>query len=339
MLNNKTILITGGTGSFGRACTKKILDEFSPKALRIFSRDELKQWEMSLQFSKHKNSNKLRFLLGDVRDKDRLKRALEGCDFVIHAAALKQIPAAEYNPMECIKTNILGAQNLIDCALDLDINKVVALSSDKAAAPVNLYGASKLCSEKLFVAANNMKGPRKIKFSVVRYGNVMGSRGSVIPLFLKKKENGERIPITDPEMTRFNFLLEEAVELVFYTLKNCWGGEIYVPKIPSVKILDLAKAIAPKAKIQIVGVRQGEKLHEEMITASESGNTVELKKYYVILPQSPDLLWNQKQFIKKTGAKRVKSGFHYSSGENKIWLTVDEIRKLIKKHIDPNFKA
>jgi len=339
MFNSKTILITGGTGSFGRACTKRILDQYSPKSLRIFSRDELKQWEMSNSFAKHKKSNKLRFFIGDVRDKDRLKRALEGCDIVIHAAALKQIPTAEYNPMECIKTNILGAQNLIDGALDLNINRVVALSTDKATAPVNLYGASKLCAEKLFTAANNMKGNKKTIFSIIRYGNVMGSRGSVIPLFLKNKEEGKEIPVTDHEMTRFNFLLDEAVDLAFYAIKNCWGGEIYIPKIPSYRIMDLVKAIAPKAKIKIVGIRPGEKLHEEMITANDSASVVELDKYYVILPQSQYLSWTYEQFIKKAKAKEVEPGFSYSSKDNKEWLTVEEIRTLIKKYIDPNFKV
>lgn len=339
MFNGKTILITGGTGSFGRACAKRILDQYSPRSLRIFSRDELKQWEMSSSFSKHKKSNKLRFFIGDIRDKDRLKRALEGCDIVIHAAALKQIPTAEYNPMECIKTNILGAQNLVDCTLDLNIGRVIALSTDKATAPINLYGASKLCAEKLFIAANNMKGNKKTIFSIIRYGNVMGSRGSVIPLFLKNKEEGKEIPVTDHEMTRFNFLPDEAIDLAFYAIKNCWGGEIYIPKIPSYRIMDLVKAIAPKAKIKIVGIRPGEKLHEEMITANDSASVVELNKYYVILPQSQYLSWTHEQFIKKMKAKEVEPGFNYSSKNNKEWLTVEEIRTLIKKHIEPNFKV
>jgi FlaA1/EpsC-like NDP-sugar epimerase len=259
---------------------------------------------------------------------------MEGCDFVIHAAALKQITVAEYNPMECIKTNIIGAQNLIESALDLNINKIVALSTDKAVAPVNLYGATKLCAEKLFIAANYIKGEKKTIFSIVRYGNVMGSRGSVIPLFLKKKELGEKLPITHPEMTRFNFLLDEAVDLVFYALKNSLGGEIYVPKMPSYKILDLAKAIDPKGKFITVGIRPGEKLHEEMVSTNETPNTVEFKKYYAILPQSQFLTWSRRRFFNITKARKVKGNFRYTSDNNKKFLTITEIQNLIKHQVD-----
>jgi UDP-N-acetylglucosamine 4,6-dehydratase/5-epimerase len=334
MFNGKTIIITGGTGSLGKAFVKKVLEKYNPKSLRIFSRDELKQWEMANQFSKYKHCDKLRFFIGDVRDKDRVRRAFEDCDYVIHAAAMKQIPASEYNPMECIKTNIIGAQNIIECALDLGIKNVVAISSDKAVSPVNLYGASKLCAEKIFIAANNMRGKRNIKFSLVRYGNVMGSRGSVIPFFLDIKRNNV-IPITHLEMTRFNYLLDDAVDLILYTLKNQWGGEVYIPKMPSYKITDVARAIAPKAKLKIIGIRPGEKLHEEMITNSESYNTVDLGKYYVVLPTSKDISWTQKAFLLKTKAKRVKQGFSYNSRDNNKWLTSNDLKQLIIKYIEP----
>lgn len=340
MFNNKVVLITGGTGSFGKACTKTILNKYKPKSLRIFSRDELKQWEMANNLSSQKNFNKLRFFIGDVRDRRRVERALEGVDIVIHAAALKQIPTAEYNPMECIKTNIIGAQNVIDSALHTGVKKVVALSSDKAAAPVNLYGATKLCSEKLFTAANNIKGKRKLVFSVVRYGNVMGSRGSVIPFFLEKRATGT-IPITHPEMTRFNITLEEAVDLVFFAVKNSFGGEIYVPKLPSYKITLLAQAIAPGCKIKITGIRPGEKLHEEMVTRSESINTYELKKHFVIIPgiQPFAPVVTERRLKRKFAAKKVKSGFNYSSENNNKWLTAAELKKLINKHVHPTHKA
>ena len=340
MLNNKTILITGGTGSFGKAFTKRVLDKYTPKSLRIYSRDELKQWEMNNQFSNHKKYELLRFFIGDVRDRDRLELALEGVDIVIHAAALKQIPTAEYNPMECIKTNIIGAQNLIEASLHTGVKKVIALSTDKAAAPVNLYGASKLCAEKLFIAANNIKGARQLIFSVVRYGNVMGSRGSVIPFFLNLR-NTNYIPITDTKMTRFNITLNEATKLVFYAIKNSRGAEIYVPKLPSFKITDLAKAIAPKTKVKILGIRPGEKLHEEMVTVSDSYNTYELTKYFVILPAlepfAPQA--TAKYIMNKFKAKKVKPGFTYNSGNNSNWLTITQLRNLIKKNIDPNFKV
>lgn len=332
MFNNKTILITGGTGSFGRALTKRILDKYNPQSLRIYSRDELKQWEMSNYFLSHPRYNKLRFFIGDVRDKDRVRRAFENVDYVIHAAALKQIPTAEYNPMECIKTNIIGAQNVIDAALDCNVKKVVALSTDKAAAPLNLYGATKLCSEKLFIAANNIKGPRHIVFSVVRYGNVMGSRGSVIPFFLKQKERGV-IPITHPEMTRFNITLDKAVDLVLFALQNAIGGEIFVPQLSSYKVTDLAKAIGPDCKLKIIGIRPGEKMHEEMVTESDSYNTINIKKYYIILPMAPyfNPLATAAKYSKKFRVKKVKPGFRYTSGTNDKWLTVKDLRTLIAR--------
>jgi UDP-N-acetylglucosamine 4,6-dehydratase/5-epimerase len=334
MIRNNVVLVTGGTGSFGRAFVKELLQNHNAKAIRVLSRDELKQWEMANELSKYPNFDKLRFFLGDVRDKERLVTAFEGVDIVIHAAAMKQIPAAEYNPFECIKTNIFGAENVISAAFENDVKKVIALSTDKAAAPVNLYGATKLCSDKLFVAANNIRGKRDISFSVVRYGNVMGSRGSVIPHFLKKKEE-KVVPITHPEMTRFNILLQEAIELVHYAISNALGGEIFVPKLPSYKITQLAEAIAPKSKIEIVGIRPGEKLHEEMITENDSFNTIELKNYYVILPTSSFI--NSKKMEKKYKGKRVKIGFSYNSGNNTKWLSIEEIRKLVKKHVDPSF--
>lgn len=322
MLNGKNILITGGTGSFGKQCTKMILEQYAPKKLVIFSRDELKQYEMSQVF----NQPIMRYFLGDVRDQSRLKRALEDIDIVIHAAALKQVPAAEYNPFECIKTNVLGAQNLIEACLDTDVQRVVALSTDKAAAPINLYGATKLCSDKLFVAANNIKGSRNIRFSVVRYGNVMGSRGSVIPFFLEQRAKGV-LPITDPEMTRFNISLREGVEMVLWAIENAWGGEVLVPKIPSYRITDLATAIGPECEQDIIGLRPGEKIHEEMITASDSFNTVDLGRYYAILPAGAS--YNMKNYCARTGAQKVSPGFCYNSGSNPHFLSVDDLRVLI----------
>jgi len=335
-LNHRSLLITGGTGSFGKMFVKTVLERFpNIGRLIVFSRDELKQFEMSQQYppSKYKA---IRYFLGDVRDKDRLYRAFEGVDIVIHAAALKQVPAAEYNPFEFIKTNVLGAENIINAALDKGVKNIVALSTDKAAAPINLYGATKLCSDKLFVAANNMKGKRECRFSVVRYGNVMGSRGSVIPFFMKKREEGT-LPITDPNMTRFNIVLEEAIELVFYALENAIGGEIFVPKIPSYRITDLAKAIAPDCPIEIVGIRPGEKIHEEMITSSDSFNTVDLGRYYAILPQAQP--WRNDKYVYEMEAKPVPQGFRYNSGENDEWLTVEQLRMLIKKHLYPDFNV
>jgi UDP-N-acetylglucosamine 4,6-dehydratase (inverting) len=322
MLNGKNILITGGTGSFGKQCTKMILEQYAPKKLVIFSRDELKQYEMSQVF----NQPIMRYFLGDVRDQSRLKRALEDVDVVIHAAALKQVPAAEYNPFECIKTNVLGAQNLIEACLDTDVQRVVALSTDKAAAPINLYGATKLCSDKLFVAANNIKGSRNIRFSVVRYGNVMGSRGSVIPFFLEQRAKGV-LPITDPEMTRFNISLREGVEMVLWAIEHAWGGEVLVPKIPSYRITDLATAIGPECEQDIIGLRPGEKIHEEMITASDSFNTVDLGQYYAILPAGAS--YNMKNYCARTGAQKVSPGFCYNSGSNPQFLSVDDLRDLI----------
>lgn len=334
MLNNKSILITGGTGSFGKKMVETILTKYpNVNRLVVYSRDELKQFEMAQTFSDIKYPA-MRYFIGDVRDGNRMKRAMEGIDIVIHAAALKQVPAAEYNPMECIKTNIFGAENVINAAIDCGVKHVVALSTDKAAAPINLYGATKLCSDKLFVAANNIKGKRDIRFSVVRYGNVIGSRGSVVPFFLRKKEDGI-LPITHPEMTRFNISLDEGVNMVLYAIENAWGGEIFVPKIPSFKVTDLAEAIAPDCKINIVGIRPGEKLHEEMITETDSLNSIELDKYYVILPSTPQ--WNIDEFIQHFKGKPVTEGFKYNSGTNSLWLNIEQLRDQICMHVDPNF--
>jgi len=335
MLSGKSILITGGTGSFGKALTKRILSQFPDiRRLVIFSRDELKQFEMAQSISPGEFPN-IRYFIGDVRDKDRLQRALEGIDTVVHAAALKQVPAAEYNPFEAIKTNILGAQNLIDGCLNTGVKNVVALSTDKAAAPINLYGATKLCSDKLFSSANNIRGARDIKFSVVRYGNVMGSRGSVIPFFLGKKDDGE-LPITDFGMTRFNITLDEGVDMVLWALENAVGGEVFVPKIPSYKITDVATAIAPNAEQVLVGIRPGEKLHEEMITESDSLNTVDLGKYYAILPSGAKVTVDRYCDL-KSGVP-VPSGFSYQSGTNTDFLSIEEIRSLIREHVSADFK-
>jgi len=333
MLNEKSILITGGTGSFGKKFTETILKRYpNVKRLVVFSRDELKQFEMSQVFS-HDKFPAIRYFLGDVRDASRLKRAFEGIDIVIHAAALKQVPAAEYNPDEFIKTNIGGAQNIIDAALSTSVKVVVALSTDKAAAPINLYGATKLVSDKLFIAANNIKGKRDIRFSVVRYGNVMGSRGSVIPFFMEKAKSGV-LPITHKEMTRFNISLEDGVDMVLWAIENALGSEIFVPKIPSYKIETVAKAIAPYAILNDIGIRPGEKLHEEMITESDSYNTIDFEKYYAILPSGIDKEIYKNHF----NAKEVPLGFKYNSGENKEWVSIDELRELIRRHVDPNFK-
>jgi UDP-N-acetylglucosamine 4,6-dehydratase len=326
MLSNKSILITGGTGSFGKAFVKTVLHRY-PNITRlvIFSRDELKQFEMSQVFS-DKEYPAIRYFIGDIRDESRLRRALEGIDIVVHAAALKQVPAAEYNPFECIKTNVLGAQNLIEACLDRGVQRVVALSTDKAAAPINLYGATKLCSDKLFVAANNIKGHRDIRFSVVRYGNVMGSRGSVIPFFLERRASGV-LPITDPAMTRFNISLQDGVDMVLWSLENAWGGEVLVPKIPSYRITDVAQAIGPECEQLVIGVRPGEKIHEEMITASDSYNTVDFGKYYAILPSGG--AYSIADYCAETGATLVDPGFSYDSRSNMHFLTVDELRKVI----------
>jgi UDP-N-acetylglucosamine 4,6-dehydratase/5-epimerase len=335
MLNGKSILITGGTGSFGKMFTKLIFERYPQvKRLVIFSRDEQKHYHMSLEYPE-KQYPAIRFFIGDVRDETRLITALEGIDIIIHAAAMKHVDIAEYNPMECVKTNILGAENVISAALKTGVKKVVALSTDKAAAPINLYGATKLASDKLFIAANNIKGKRDITFSVVRYGNVMGSNGSVMPFFLKKKKDGV-LPITDVRMTRFNISLEDGCNMVFNAIENAWGGEIFVPKIPSYKITDVATAIAPECRQQIVGIRRGEKLHEEMITISDSFNTVDMGKYYAILPQQP--IFNVDEYVKHFKAKPVPEGFSYSSGENHEWETVESLRKLIKQHVDENFE-
>ncbi len=336
MLKGKSILITGGTGSFGKKFVETILKKYPEiERLVIFSRDELKQSEMEEIFSEREHPQ-LRYFIGDVRDKERLLRAMEGIDIVVHSAALKQVPAAEYNPFEAIKTNVLGAQNVIEASIDRGIKKVVTLSTDKAAAPINLYGATKLCSDKLFVAANNFRGKRDIKFSVVRYGNVMGSRGSVIPFFMKKRFNGA-LPITDERMTRFNITLEEGVKVVLSALENMWGGEIFVPKIPSYKISDVAEAIAPGCRKEIVGIRPGEKLHEEMITETDAMNTIEFEKHFVILPSMK--LWDVGQFMKNFGGKPCRLDFKYSSGTNTEWLTVEQLRELIKLHVDPDFSV
>ena len=334
MLNNKSILITGGTGSFGKSFVKKILKKY-PKIRRlvIFSRDELKQHEMASEISEKKYPC-IRYFIGDVRDQSRLYRAFENIDIVIHAAALKQVPAAEYNPMEFVKTNIIGAQNIIEAAIEKKIKKVIALSTDKASAPINLYGATKLCSDKLFVAANNYSG-LNTSFSIVRYGNVMGSRGSIIPKFLSDAPKGI-LKVTDKRMTRFNISLEESVNLVLYSLQNSVGGEIYVPKIPSYRILDLAKAIGPNCKIKFIGIRPGEKIHEEMITASDSYSVFDINKYFIILPSENKSIL--KNILKKTKVKKVKEGFSYNSATNKSFLTVNQIRSLIKRNINKKFK-
>jgi UDP-N-acetylglucosamine 4,6-dehydratase (inverting) len=298
------------------------------KRLVVFSRDELKQYEMAQQFN-DRDYPAIRYFIGDIRDESRLRRALEGVDVVIHAAALKQVPAAEYNPFECIKTNVLGAQNLIEACLDSGVSRVVALSTDKAAAPINLYGATKLCSDKLFVAANNMKGARDIRFSVVRYGNVMGSRGSVIPFFMDQVKTG-RLPITDTAMTRFNISLDEGVDMVMWALENALGGEIFVPKLPSYRITDVARAVGPDCEYPITGIRPGEKVHEEMITSSDSFNTLDLGRYYAILPSHGDL---RTRYLEGGSAEPVAQGFSYNSGDNPDFLTVEQLRDLIHTHV------
>jgi UDP-N-acetylglucosamine 4,6-dehydratase len=336
----RSVLITGGTGSLGKALVKRLVTQY-PEVTRIivFSRDELKQFDMAQKFPQAQFPQ-IRFLIGDVRDRDRFSRALEGVDVVIHAAALKQVPTAEYNPFECIKTNVLGAQNLIEACLSSNVKRVVALSTDKAAAPINLYGATKLCSDKLFIAGNNIHGSQDIRFSVVRYGNVMGSRGSVIPFFLDRRKTGV-LPITDPQMTRFNITLEEGVDLVLHALHNALGGEIFVPKIPSYRITDVATAIGPDCEQPVVGIRPGEKIHEEMITETDSYQTIENESNYIIVPMLYGLSTTEvmERYCAHHGAKLVAEGFRYSSGKNTEWLSVDQIRTLIRQHCDPTFSV
>lgn len=336
MLNHKSVLITGGTGSFGKKFIEIILKRYpAVKRIVIYSRDELKQSVLKQQYPSDQYPQ-LRFFIGDVRDGDRLRRACEGIDVIIHAAAIKQVDTAEYNPDECIKTNINGAQNVINAALDMGVKDVVALSTDKACAPINLYGATKLTSDKLFTAANNIKGKRDIRFSAVRYGNVMGSRGSVIPFFMERRACGV-LPITHADMTRFNISLEQGVDMVLYAIEHHLGGEIFVPKIPSYKIMDVAAAIAPNCKIEIVGIRPGEKLHEEMITATDSLHTIDLGKYYVIMP-SVTINHNHKDFMDHHKAALVKVGFEYNSLTNTEWESVDSLRSKIKTFVDPSFQ-
>ncbi len=330
MMKNKTVLVTGGTGSFGKKFIKTILEQYNPKRVIVYSRDELKQFEMQENLP---SSRVLRYFIGDVRDLGRLTMAMEGVDIVIHAAALKQVPVAEYNPFEAVKTNIIGGQNIIDSALKCGVKKVIALSTDKACSPINLYGATKLTSDKLFIAANNYKGKNDIKFSIVRYGNVMGSRGSVIPFFLKQKDKGY-LPITDERMTRFNITLEEGVNFVLNSLEVMWGGEIFVPKIPSYNIVDVAKAVSSEIPIKIIGIRPGEKLHEEMISEDDAINTVEFKDYYVITPVSDYLSWKLEDFIKiNEGGSVCMEGFQYNSATNKEFLTIKQLQNLIENHI------
>ena len=329
-LNNKSILITGGTGSLGKQLTKRIYEQFPDvKRLVVFSRDEQKQFQMAQEYPKVKYHS-IRFFIGDIRDKERLIRAMEGIDIVIHAAAMKHVHLAEYNPMEAVKTNIIGSQNVIDACLVNNVKTVVALSTDKAAAPINLYGATKLTSDKLFIAANNIKGSRNIKFSVVRYGNVMGSNGSVIPFFYNNRSNGE-LPITDKSMTRFNISLDEGVDMIFHAIEYAWGGEIFIPKIPSYNIVDVALAICSNCKQKEIGIRPGEKLHEEMITSTDSFFTYDLGDYYVILPSQP--IFNLNDFVEKYRAKKVNHGFSYNSKDNKFFLSVSELKVLIKNHL------
>lgn len=334
MLKSQSILVTGGTGSFGHKCIERLLQNPEVKRIVIYSRDELKQFDMAQKYT----DPRLRFFIGDVRDRERLASALKGVDTVIHAAALKQVPTAEYNPFECIKTNVLGAENVVQACLDSGVRNVVALSTDKAAAPINLYGATKLCSDKLFIAANNVKGNQDIRFSVVRYGNVMGSRGSVIPFFLDKRKTGI-LPITDPEMTRFNITLEEGVDLVMHALNYALGGEIFVPKIPSYRITDVAEAIGPKCEFPVVGIRPGEKIHEEMITETDALQTISTDKYYIIVPMlfGKNALELMAHYCKHHNATQVDKSFSYNSGKNTEWLSVAQIRTLIRDYCDPTF--
>lgn len=335
-LKSKTLLITGGTGSLGKALTKHILNNFPEiKKLIIFSRDEQKQFQMAQEFPESEYPQ-IRYFIGDVRDYERLKRAFQQVDFVIHAAAMKHVHIAEYNPEECIKTNVDGAQNVINACLATNVQRVVALSTDKACAPINLYGATKLTSDKLFIAANNIKGTNPIRFSVVRYGNVMGSNGSVIPFFINKKSSGV-LPITDPNMTRFNISLQGGVDMVMHALEHALGGELFVPKIPSYRIMDVAEAVGPECEKPVIGIRPGEKVHEEMITSSDSYNTYDLGKYYVIVPTQPAR--PLREFLEQNNHKKVEEGFSYTSGENTEWETVESLRSLIHEHVDSDFKV
>ena len=334
MLENKSLLITGGTGSLGKALVEEILHRYpNIKKLVIFSRDELKQFDMAQIFSEDKYPC-IRYFLGDIRDYQRLLRAFDGINIVIHAAALKQVPAAEYNPIEFIKTNIIGAQNIIESAIEKGVEKVIALSSDKASAPINLYGATKLCSDKLFVAANSYAG--KGNYVVVRYGNVMGSRGSIIPKFIESSKKGQ-LYVTNKSMTRFNITLKDSINMTLFAIENAIGGEIIIPKIQSYNLMDLAKAIGPSCKIKYTGIRAGEKIHEEMITTSDSYSTIDIGKYYLILPGDKIEKFS-KYFQKKFKVKKVEERFSYNSLDNKFFLTVGEIRKLIIENVDPNFK-
>lgn len=318
--SGQTILVTGGTGSFGKHFCRYMLGRYNPRAIRVYSRDELKQHEMRMEFN---DDRRLRFLIGDVRDGDRLRRAMEGVDMVVHAAALKQVPACEYNPFEAVKTNVHGAQNVIDAAIDTSVKKVIALSTDKAVNPVNLYGATKLCSDKLFIQGNAYSGEGRARFACVRYGNVIGSRGSVIPVFLKQKESG-RITITDPRMTRFWITLDQAVELVVNGFRFMEGGEIFVPRIPSMRIMDLAKAVAPECEIDYIGIREGEKLHEALTGEDEGRNTYKYKDMYVIMPSHS--WWQRKNYVE---AVRMPEGFVYTSDNNDSWMTVDELQQIV----------
>ena len=328
-LDGATLLITGGTGSFGQRFARTVLDRYEPERLIIYSRDELKQYEMQHREPFVSHHSVMRWFIGDVRDEKRLRKALEDVDVVVHAAALKQVPAAEYNPFEAVKTNILGAENVINASMDAGVSRVVALSTDKAAAPINLYGATKLASDKLFVAANNHRGKRDIRFSVVRYGNVMGSRGSVIPFFVSRAGTGV-LPVTDEAMTRFNITLQEGVDFVLESLARMWGGEIFVPRIPSYRILHVAEAVAPEAEVKIVGIRPGEKLHEEMITSTDSLATIEFGDYFVILPSYEQ--WDVDEFRETSNSRPgapCEPGFSYNSGTNDRFLSVDELRRLV----------
>lgn len=329
MLNNKTILITGGTGSFGKKCLQMIFQRYNPQKVIIYSRDEFKQYNMKVELANKVDMSRVRFFIGDVRDKERLMRAFHGVDYVIHAAAMKQVPTCEYNPMEAIKTNIHGAQNVIDAALDRGVKKVVALSTDKAVNPINLYGGTKLVSDKLFIAANAYTGLNNTVFSVVRYGNVAGSRGSIIPLFRTLIENGEtELPITDYRMTRFWITLEQGVELVFKALEEAKGGETYISKIPSFKITDLAKAMLPHGSMKEIGIREGEKLHEVMVTRDDSRTTYEYDKHYIIYPHFE---WLDLDKVLLPGGKLVEEGFEYNSGNNKEWLDVNGLKEALRR--------